>query len=388
VEIIESRSINAFELLRDEWRDLVSRCAHVTIFQTWEWNEAWWRTFGKGKHLFLLQVREGNTLVGLAPLFISGKVGRSLGKLGFIGTGLTDYLDILVLEQQRAEVCSKILEYLFAFSGFSAVDLEDLQAVSPLREAAMHWTRTKSELRCVSLLEQNPGLSARLPPTWEEYSRRLDKVTRDNLSRRTKKLGRDFQQIETRLADPVELPQAMAALFELHQERWNARGLPGNFRNEKVQSFHCLVAKRFQEQGWLRLHVVRADGHIIATQYSFRFRDRYYCYLNGFSVKMSRYGLGTMLLAEAAQQAISEGCTEFDLLRGNEAYKQVWSPEQRTNYRILVTHPQQTLRSRATLLVDRAAKKWNRLRGWVRMTLSNFPFAMMLSLIGTSDYIN
>ena len=39
------------EALADEWRDLAESCVTSTVFQTYEWNAAWWRHFGGGKRL-------------------------------------------------------------------------------------------------------------------------------------------------------------------------------------------------------------------------------------------------------------------------------------------------------------------------------------------------
>jgi len=36
-------------LLRPEWDDLAGSCERATVYQTWEWNEAWWRFFGPQK---------------------------------------------------------------------------------------------------------------------------------------------------------------------------------------------------------------------------------------------------------------------------------------------------------------------------------------------------
>ena len=59
-----------------------------------------------------------------------------------------------------------------------------------------------------------------------------------------------------------------------------------------------------------------------------------------------------MLTAHAIKQAISEGCTEFDFLRGDEPYKRRWLPESRTNARLLLSH-RRSVRSHTMLRLNR-----------------------------------
>src|SRR5947209_17193685 len=104
--VVESRSGGAITALRTEWNALLDRCERATVFQTWEWNQAWWRAFGRGKRLRLLEVRDGGELVGLAPLYISQHLGTPLLRLAFVGTGASDYLDLLTPDARAAEVCT------------------------------------------------------------------------------------------------------------------------------------------------------------------------------------------------------------------------------------------------------------------------------------------
>jgi len=112
------------------------------------------------------------------------------------------------------------------------------------------------------------------------------------------------------------------------------------------------VASRFMKRGWLRLHVLRSVDQILAALYCFAFRDRYYYYLGGFEPDLHRFSLGTILTAAAVRQAIEEGCTSFDFLRGKESYKERWKPRVRTNYQCLIAR-RRDWRSEAMLALNR-----------------------------------
>jgi CelD/BcsL family acetyltransferase involved in cellulose biosynthesis len=93
--------ITEFVALRElgaEWRSLVARCDASSIFQTFEWNYAWWESFGDKHRLLVLLARADGCLVGIAPLMIAERRAHGLRRhsIEFIGTGVSDYLDFIV----------------------------------------------------------------------------------------------------------------------------------------------------------------------------------------------------------------------------------------------------------------------------------------------------
>lgn len=344
-ERTDARAIGA---LRDEWRALADRCERATVFQTWEWADAWWRAFGRGKRLRLIEFRAGGALVGLAPLYASRHLGTPLRRLAFVGNGPSDYLDILAPDACSAAVCDLLLRHLSTAPGF---DLADLQQLAPASHLRTQWGPRLDGER-LTLKPQEPCPYVALPASWEDYLKRLGKKTRGNIGYYDRLLTRTFEDAESAVADAAALPNALTALFELHQKRWNAALLPGVLGGRRTQEFHRDVAARLLERGWLRLHTIRAGGRTVAALYCFRFRDRYSYYLGGFAPDLARHSLGTVLTAHAIRQAIEEGCAEFDFLRGDEEYKQRWMPESRTNARILLARPR-SLRSGAMLRLNR-----------------------------------
>lgn len=357
MEIAELRSADAIASLREEWDGLVALSERATIYQTWEWNDAWWNVYKRGKRLRLLLVRENGRLIGLAPLYVSRHLGTPLRRLAFIGTGASDYMDVIASDEHASEVCATVLDHLTRSRTYDMADLQQLRPTAHLREEAeclqsSYFTLNRHRKRLPTLSAQEPCPYVVLPETWEEYTARLGKKMRSNLSYYDRLLPKTFEGAEVRLAEEQELPEAMAALFDLHQKRWNARLLPGVMGGTKTQEFHRAVAERFHKRGWLRLHLTRVEGRTVAALYCFSHRGHYYYYLGGFAPELAKYSLGTVLTAHAMRQAIAEGCEEFDFLRGNEPYKYRWMPEVRFNARLLVPRPR-SLRSRALLRLNR-----------------------------------
>lgn len=338
MRIIEVKEREGIVRLRDEWRALQAQCPDLTPYQTWEWNAAWWEHYHARKrpHILLFRTARNGALVGIAPLYASFHLGTPLRRLAWLGTGPSDYLDIIAAPEHRAEVATAFLRALNrGVRGWDIADLQQLRPDSPiLAHAPRPWKARPADDQAILPMEPCPYVS--LPPTWEELTQKLGKKMRSNLGYYDRLLQKTFSEVRYTLADASTLDAGMTALFALHQSRWNARWLPGVLGGKRTQAFHRDVAARFLEQGWLRLHLLFLDGEIRSALYCFVVGGRTLYYLGGFAPELSKYSLGTLLTAQAIRQAIAEGHTEFDFLRGNEAYKYRWLPEERFNQRLLL----------------------------------------------------
>ena len=352
MEIQEVLDPDSLRTLREEWDFLVDSCSTATIYQTWEWNEAWWNAFGGGKRLRLILVREAGRLVGIAPFYISRHLNSPLRRLAFLGTGASDYLDVIAEDALAPKIADSVLRHLDGANGFDLADLQQLRPGSLLLDAACAARNDTSLRRNPSILAQEACPFVPLQGSWEEYGKRLGKKTRTNLGYYDRLLLKSFGDVRTRLAEADDLDSAMDALFALHQSRWNARLLPGVMGSRRVREFHREAARRFHQRGWLRLHLIEIEGKCVSALHCFHYRNRTYYYLGGFAPEMGKYSLGTVLTARAIQHSIEEGGSEFDFLRGAEPYKYRWQPEERINHRVLLSDAR-SLRSRAMVTLNR-----------------------------------
>jgi hypothetical protein len=63
--------------LAERWAALLAAAPSHTIFQTWEWNRAWWNAFGRYRRLCIVGVeRAGGELIALAPWMVTFDGGR------------------------------------------------------------------------------------------------------------------------------------------------------------------------------------------------------------------------------------------------------------------------------------------------------------------------
>src|SRR5690349_10337340 len=121
------------EDLRYEWSALWDRCPSSTPFHSHEWLLSWWRNFGFGE-LFMLALRDGGRLAGLAPLFIhplertvQDQSADTIRQVSPLGIGITDYADFLIEPQLAISGAEMILGHLEKRHGLW--DTCDLQGI-------------------------------------------------------------------------------------------------------------------------------------------------------------------------------------------------------------------------------------------------------------------
>ncbi|MGZ8851467.1 MAG: GNAT family N-acetyltransferase, partial [Thermoanaerobaculia bacterium] len=303
-----------------EWADLWGRDERSTPFQSPHWLLPWWREFG-GDQLFVIAGREHGRLEALAPLYIlrDEDSGESLGI--FIGSGISDYLDVLLAPGIAAQ---PIVEMMTRDGICPAWDLQQLRPSSPLLRSAAPsgWTDVVEQ--------QDPCPVLPLEGAGADLENLVSTHFRKKLRYYRRALERDAPvSFEQPTAETLD--EFMHALFELHERRWRRRNMAGMLADEFIQRFHCEVARGMLDAGALRMHAMRRGGKIAAIFYGFAHLGTVYYYLSGYDPALEKLSVGTVIVAHAIEQAVREGAHTFDFLRGAEDYKYSWGARDRMN---------------------------------------------------------
>lgn len=353
----EITSFSDMTRLKEKWDSLLACSESCSPFQTWEWLAAWWDYYGDGGRLLTLLARDKRgELVGIAPLMLSRARILPLRKVNFIGNPHSDYLDFIFLPGKEKEVCQAFFGYLENCSNrWDVLDLEEIPAYSPTADMLLGLAQQKG-FACKREVESIcPYIS--LPQSWETYLSVLGKHKKREMKAYACFL-KDIPSAEFGVVrNDASLEAEMNTLMDLHQKRWASKGLPGSFVNRKEREFHQTVARRFLNQGWLKLFYLKVDGRTVASCYCFGIGKRWYYYLGGFDPAWGTQNVGnwaqrkvnTMLLAYVIQSAIGNGLEEVDLLRGDETYKQAWGSKLRGNSRVRVIRNSRLIKLKATL---------------------------------------
>jgi CelD/BcsL family acetyltransferase involved in cellulose biosynthesis len=338
VERVTTR--DGLDRLRPEWDALWAAVPTRTPFQHSAWLVPWWDTFGDGddggdcgrvsNELRVLTVLDDERCIGVIPMMLMSAIAKRAespasshepqrdtpnrlpsAELRLLGGGISDYLDLLAMpgaERTVAHVIARELDrtadewQLCAFD--SLRPSSPLLQVDPPRDARE--TR-EAEPPC-PVLSLPASLDAKLAADIRYGRHRADRLGGLTVTR----------------AEPDTLQDMLTVLFDLHGQRWCAKGERGVLADAAVRAFHRLAAPALLDAGLLRLFALSAGGKTIAAYYALRAAGRVYCYLGGFDPAFSQLGPGKLALAAVLDDAVTEGASEMDFLAGGEPYKYQW----------------------------------------------------------------
>ncbi len=311
------------ERLIPEWESLWLRCPDATPFQLPDWLYNWWILFGKGG-LRVIALRADGRLAGLAPFYLNNEGGE----INFIGTGITDYLDLLLAQELIGAGAGLIFKALFRdASGWDECELRNIRETSPVLELKDFDGIT------VSSRPEVPCPVLKLPASTDDFDSTLSKAYLTRLKRAKKgleKLGR----MEFETAGKENAREFMDAFFRFHDLWWDMKGEDGGLRCGEIKEFHRRVAEGFCARGILRLYGMRLNGELRSVVYGFASRGRFYSYLGGYDPALEKHSPGAVLIWHAIKESIRDGLCQFDFLRGGEGYKYLWGARDRMNYMV------------------------------------------------------
>jgi CelD/BcsL family acetyltransferase involved in cellulose biosynthesis len=304
--------IEKLEALETDWLELC-RKENVTPFQTPMWLLPWWHNFGSND-LAVIVSRSGGEVDAIAALYIlrDDDSDESLGM--FLGTGISDYLDVigdasLIIGEMATLNC-----HLW--------DLQQLRPSSsmlrvPLPDGFSDNVEDQEPCPVLPLTTFEALGSTHFQKKLRYYRRQLDRMGE--------------VRVETPTAETLD--DLLTSFFELHAARWRRRDLPGVLADDTTQQFHRDAARRMLGAGMLRMYAIRCDDRVVAVFYGFALNGIVYYYLSGYDPELEKLSIGTILVAHAVEEAVREGATAFDFLRGAEEYKYAWGATDRMNRR-------------------------------------------------------
>lgn len=327
-----------FWSLRSEWNSLLEGSCANTVFLTWEWIATWWEVYGGGGLLYVMAARDDQgRLVGLAPFHLApssipGLLSRDT--LRFIGDGgdvTPEYLDIIAATGHEQEVAAVFANQMCNDPVVRIIDLRPVAERGTVRECVRRMLAENSgRMRCTqdSVCPVMP-----LPESTEAFLKSRSQNYRKKMREYERRCSRELHAVFRQSKTNDEVRRDMDSLASLHQRRWN--GDSRAFRSADYIEFHHKLSRRLLERGWLRLFTIESSSTPVAVLYCFMYGRRYYYYQAGRDPDFTKHRVGLVIMHKAILEAIEEGATMFDFLRGTEEYKYRWASADVSNLRLV-----------------------------------------------------
>jgi CelD/BcsL family acetyltransferase involved in cellulose biosynthesis len=316
-----------FTKLEAEWLDLLGRSVTNYVFQSPQFQAAWWQTLGEGELQIVAIRTEEDQLVGLAPLYVqSDDDGNKT--VCFVGcVNVSDYLDILVDPAYQQEVYACLATVLKNQLKRDALFLCSLPEASPTR----NWL--KATFSQASETQQDVSPSIELPASWDQYLESIDRKQRHEIQRKMRRVEEVEHTFET-ITTEEDAQQSLPDFIRLHKASSSEKR---DFWDENHLTFFNIFVPAAGAAGWLKLFFLKIGEVRAAAMLVFDYNNQYLLYNSGFDPnQFKNLSTGNVLTAYTIQKSIEENKSVYDFLRGNEEYKFRFGAESKPVYDISV----------------------------------------------------
>lgn len=326
-----------WDRLAPDWSALFDVSPQASPPLSFSWLRHWWRVFGAsyGGGLRIVTMRRGAELIGVLPLYSSGKGVR---RLRFISTGegeheeiCPDYMDLLCAPGQE-QACRAAAWHAVAGMSWDCLELLDIAEGSLLLSQAPGHGNIVARGACPI---------AELEGGFEAYLRRLSSNGRQQARRLLREAEKEGVVLE--VADASRVGACFEDLVSLHQQRWVASGKPGCFAAPRFTEFHRTLAREWVPSGRAVLARASLAGTPIAALYGFVTGSKFDFYQSGVRTDGPLRSPGNLAHLMLMRELAGRGVTRYDFLRGSSSYKERLATTETKLYAIQVWRP--TIRS-------------------------------------------
>jgi CelD/BcsL family acetyltransferase involved in cellulose biosynthesis len=322
---------DVFTELAQEWDALAQGSMTDTPFQTLAYQRAWWHHLHPEKgSLHTITVHEADdSLTAIASFYLLD------GVLYFNGcTEETDYLDMIVASDEAEAAWTAVFNCIDSdhFPHWTAMDLCNVPEASLTRTILPQIGQERGFSFNENIHEVCPIIP--LPTTFDDYLSNIDSKQRREIQRKLRRAqGANVKFIQVGPDDDIY--SAMEEFLDLLQKSTLEKR---DWLNDGRRALFLETAEAAHEAGTLQLLFAEVNGRKAATLFNFDYNDRIWVYNSGLDpASFSALSLGVVITAKAIENAIENGRSTFDFLRGDEVYKYRFGAVDTKVYRLQLT---------------------------------------------------
>jgi CelD/BcsL family acetyltransferase involved in cellulose biosynthesis len=360
LKLTEINDQDQFAELEYHWNTTLDKSEGANIFLTWEWLSSWWRHYGKQRELIILLAKDGQKIVGIAPLVCSTQsvFGLKVKKIELMGVEHTDYRNFILTEKK--DQCLKLfLTHLNKLRW----DFLELKHIPEVDEPLVNLRRFLGEniLESERVAAVCPYIA--LTGNFDDYLQIMPGRMRRELTRVSKNLSKNYKVAFQRFDTVESLNEGIDSLVTLHQKRWHSKGGRGSFEGDpEFKPFILDACKQLTKKGLVNLTLLKADDTAVAAALCFEYKNIRSFYHQGYDPEFSKFAVGNLMIMHIIQGAVQMGYRTFDFLQGDESYKSRWASQSKNTlkYSCIQNHLLPTIIEKVTKANDNLSKSdWN-----------------------------
>jgi CelD/BcsL family acetyltransferase involved in cellulose biosynthesis len=313
-----------FERVRAEWAGLLAQTPKPVPFVTPAWQRVWLDHFQGDRELRVYTARDGERLVGVAPMLLAEGRAELVGHYS-----ICDYMDVAVTPGFESTFFPSLVQRL-ADDAVTHVEMRGLRETSKSLDAVC-----ACAAGCgfeVQREEEALSPAVDLPGTWDDYLAALSKKDRHELRRKLRRVesaGGVSLRVVTQADEASTMLDTLFHLMRIsshHKEEFLDR--PG------MEAFFREMMSTMAAEDMLRFYFLEFDGQPVASVLNFDLGGTLYMYNSGYDPAYAHYAVGLMSKTLLIRDAIENGRTCVDFLRGDENYKYDLGGKDQRVYRV------------------------------------------------------
>ncbi len=312
--------------LKKGWNEIYAK-NNYCLQNSFDWIYIWWKHFkGYNRKLFIITVENGGSICGIGP-FMSEE-NYALNQLKFIGTGLTDFHEILLDPDYKSDVIPIILKYILKLKKHDLINFEEVPDNSDLYSYFIEQGNFKFRKMSTCLTIDLDYTS------WEEYKKDLSYKFRNEWTRKFNKLSRQGK-VEFSCRSPENIrTESVQKILSLAQENYEKTGRFEKMLQKNIRDFFIDF---IQKISGVRIYTLDYNNKLISYMIGFFQNNIFYTWNSAFNREFHSFSPGVLLRGLIIKDLIQKGVKEMNFMRGDYLYKRSWMIGKKiiTNYQFL-----------------------------------------------------
>ncbi len=331
-KVEEIRSKEQFRGLHTIWQNLLEKSEKHSPFLTHEWFWCCLLAYSKNKELFILVLRNGTEVVGIAPLWLYKDVvrGVKVEKIGFVTCPDTPFVDFIVQKEKQRKIIKAILDYLYV----TRKGLWDILTLNQWCVKSSNYTALKEVTRGrgKNIFSGFPSTTPYIPMTvdWETFLQTRSvkfRKTHRNINNRISKL----KKVEIQCFRQDTSGTLFKQILSVSEKGWkHKKGIAISSREEGKLFFDTLT-EIASKKGWLLTWLLMVNEIPIAMEYDLVYQRRVYALRSDFNEDYKEYSPGAYLEYQIIKYLFEEGYLEYNTGPGLNTYKLHWTEQMKEN---------------------------------------------------------
>jgi hypothetical protein len=312
--------------MQHEW-DTFMEEIRGEVFLTYDWCRLWWKYYGKGRVLKIFVFRQHGHIIGILPLF-RDVVGLGPINMSFIKIVGTDFIPITINIPIKKDHINDIIKSVVRnLNELFRWDIIYIGAICGKCETVEQIEKAFIDALPASynVMQKTTNVQTyfKIADSMEKQIASFNKTKRKRLRQFYNNAEENGKTISD-YAEETNYDVYFNAFVNMHQTKWQKEGQAGHFGDwPDSYNFHYETASTQLKHGRLRLLRLKICDQDAGYQYSYKFGETYYLFLNARVEEEQFKSLNyyTLLLCEDAKHAMAQDIKYFDAMRGRYDYK-------------------------------------------------------------------